>query len=211
MATKAKQIEEVPVVEATDEIAVPTVVEETNESGVQLSSTAIIKNLIANGAKKYTAKIRNVTVTKKVNVNNEDYGMISFTLDRKVPRFIENDEGVYEEKMSNIIFTTHIGVNASLKERSDTGIYVATLIKEAIESPNEDKLKRIVLLLGGAKVEFIQQLVPADTEYINPFTQVEDPEANIFEHDTYVTHITNIELGVMGQNALMISMQSVMV
>ncbi len=179
-------------------------------TGGEVSVDAVIKNLVAKGCKKYKARIKNVTVTKKINSLNQDYAMISFTLDRKVPRFIENEDGDYEEKMSNIIFTTHIGVNAVLKEKTEMGVFAATLIKEAVELPTEEKLKRIVLLLGGANVEFLQELVPAETEYINPFSQQEDPEATVFDHDQYISHITNIQFGPTGKQALLIAVQAVM-
>lgn len=205
----AENAENAEIEEVAEGIDVENANAETAES-VDLNVDAIIKRLQLDGAKKFKARVTNVNVTKKINVLNSEYAMISFTLDKKVPRFMENDEGIVEKKMSNIIFTTNISVNAVLKQKTEMGIMIAAYIKEAVESPKPELLKRVILLLGGAQIEFLQEFVPAGTEYVNPFSQQENPEPDFIENDTIINHISNIQLGVMGRQALMTGIEALM-
>lgn len=91
------------------------------------------------------------------------------------------------------------------------GSFIASFINDTVEFSPEFALKRIMLLLGDAEIEFIQELVPECSEYFNPFYEHNDEEdGSYYDHDTYINHLTNIKFGLIGRKAINFAFENVL-
>lgn len=131
-------------------------------------------------------------LVKSCRVEEEDnYTRVSITLGNEVTGFLPDASGNYLPAQVSTVFSSGFALSACLKNNEDIS-WLAGIINE---NPNA-----IRVLLPGAKIDIIRQLVKAGEEYINPFTtkSAEDIVPTVFDHDTYVTHIVGIELGKNG-------------
>lgn len=148
---------------------------------------SIIKQLIADGAKKISK-----LVIKNVNVTDLDnYTRVSLTLTSKVPAYVSNDNGItFEKSESNIIFTSSFAIAAAFKENADLawlGGFVAT-------NP-----KMLPIILCGSEVTVLQREYSAGEEIINPFSTRTDTIPMVYDHDIIINDIIDIKLGKTGE------------
>ena len=166
-----------------------------NNAGVVIDETAAanvkaanpITQLLSEGAK----RIKDVTV-KNLNATEKDaYTMVSLTLGTQIDGFIADEDGVYSEGKTNIIFSSLYALVGAIKENDELSWLANTLINNP---------KAITLILSGAKVDVIQQRVPQGVAYHNPFSNkpVTDDNATYFQHDVIINYITNIRLSKVG-------------
>lgn len=152
------------------------------------SIAQIISGIIATGN---ATRYKNCLV-KSCKVEEEDnYTRVSITLDNEVTGFLPDASGNYLPAQVSTIFSSGFALSACLKNNKDIS-WLAGIINE---NPNA-----IRVLIPGSKIDIIRQLVKAGEEYVNPFTtkSAEDIIPNVFDHDTYITHIVGIELGKNG-------------
>lgn len=135
-------------------------------------------------------KVKNVTLTDK-----DTYIRATLTLMSKVPGFVAvNDEsgnptGEYKQGLTNLIYTSHFAIAGILKNDEEN----AWLGNYIVNHP-----QGIAPLITGATIDVIQQFVPADTEYVNPFTTREYSEPIVNDHDMIIYHIVGLTLGKSG-------------
>lgn len=175
----------------TDDVNVtvePTDAQVTNEANVDKTYQQVIKNLIANGAKKLNSvRIKNVNITEK-----ENYHMVSFTLNTSIPGFVSNDNGLtYVKGMTTTLFTSLYAIVGSIKEDEE----LAWLGNALLDSP-----KLCNLIFNGATMDVVQEDVAAGQEYVNPFSTRSDVEPQVFQHDTIINHVVKFKLGKTGKD-----------
>lgn len=161
-------------------------VNEVNESSANVSYQNIIKKLIASGCKRINSvRIKNVNYTEKDN-----YTMISFTLASPIRGFISNDNGVtFVEGMTNTIFTSLYAIVGALKEDEELGWMANALL---------DNPQALNLIFNGGTVDIIQQEISAGEEFKNPFSNREDTNIQVYDHDLIINHILGFKLGKTG-------------
>lgn len=151
------------------------------------SYDAIIKGIIANGGKKLNGiRVKNVNFDEKDN-----YTMVSFTLSEKIPGFVQ-ENGVYKEGMTNVVFTSMYAIAGALKEDEEK----AWLANHLLAHP-----KALCPLFAGAIVDIVQQKVEAGTPYSNPFSTRADAETSIYDHDIIINNVIRFKFGKMGEKA----------
>lgn len=62
-----------------------------------------------------------------------------------------------------------------------------------------ENTKSISLLFSDCTLDLVQQYVVAGTEYVNPFAE-DSTKKTTFAANKYITHVSNITLGVEGDN-----------
>lgn len=161
-------------------------VNEVNESSANVSYQNIIKKLIASGCKRINSvRIKNVNYTEKDN-----YTMISFTLASPIRGFISNDNGVtFVEGMTNTIFTSLYAIVGALKEDEELGWMANALL---------DNPQALNLIFNGGTVDIIQQEISAGEEFKNPFSNREDTNIQVYDHNLIINHILGFKLGKTG-------------
>lgn len=170
---------------------VEQVVEETvqNTELVVRSTKEIVKHLIAAGA----TRITNVQV-KNVNVEAiDDYHRVSLTLTTPIPGFVSDDNGAtYKKGVTTVMFTTNWAIAGCLREDEDyawLGSHVSV------------KPKSLKVLLSGAKIDILQQVIGAGEEYKNPFSTRKDVDAKVYDHETIINNIIGIKFSKTGERA----------
>lgn len=140
----------------------------------------VISGLMSKGSKMFKdIKVKNVTVTPK-----EQYVRLALTLDSPVPGMVTEDNGVtYNEGETKIIFVSLFSVTSLLKDNDDA----AFAVKHLLDNPES-----MYVVLNRAKIDVIAENVAAGEEYKNPWSDT--AEATVFDHDTIIHHVTNIEL-----------------
>lgn len=150
----------------------------------------VVKSLLASGAKKVSdIKVTNVTVKAL-----DTYVRVALTLDKKVEGYVLNEaDGTYSTGEVKVIFVSLYSLLSMLKQDEDT----AFAANHVAANP-----KSIELILSGARIDIIQQPVVAGEEYRNPWSDRDDVEATVFEHDTILNHVVSITVGKFGEKAL---------
>ena len=174
--------------EAEQNGVVATVAEEDNNTTTtgKLSYNQIIRKLLTNGAvRKNGLRVKNVNYDERDN-----YTMVSFTLDKPVPGYVQNDNGTWELGVTNVIFTSMYAIAGALKEDEELG----WLANALIENP-----KAVNLIFNGSTIDIIQQQISEGEGYVNPFSSKENVEPQIFDHDTIINTIVKFKLGKTGQ------------
>lgn len=168
------QIEEV--VETTVDNAVETTVE---EQVTERTFKNICNEIVANGG----TRIRGIKVRSCKITEQENYTMVSLTLERKVKGYRANENtGIFEEGETNVIFSSSYSLASVLKNDEDLAFCANSLV----ENP-----KGFEVVLSGATIDIIQQPVAADELYKNPFS-TSNAEGVALGHDTIINHIINI-------------------
>ena len=171
MAEKNAQVEE-PVVET----AAPQVEEQSNEK----SFKDICNEIVANGG----TRIRGVKVRSCKITEQDNYTMISLTLERKVKGYrTDETTGIFEEGETNVIFTSSYSLASVLKNNEDLAFCANSLV----ENP-----RGFEVVMSGATIDVIQQPVAADELYKNPFSS-SNAEGVALGHDTIINHIVDIK------------------
>ena len=163
-----------PVEEVVDNTDFP-VEEQSNERTFK----DICNEIVANGGTRIRGiKVRSCKITKQDN-----YTMVSLTLERKVRGYRANeDTGIFEESDTNVIFSSSYSLASVLKNNEDLAFCANTLV----ENPGAFEV-----VLSGATIDIIQQPVSADELYKNPFSTSDSEGVNL-GHDTIINHVINI-------------------
>ena len=150
----------------------------------------VVRNLLASGAKKVTdVKVTNVTVKAL-----DRYVRVALTLDKKVEGYVLNEaDGTYALSEVKVVFVSLYSLLSMLKQNEDMA-FAANHVANHPET--------IGLILSGAKIDVVQQPVVAGEEYRNPWSDRDDVEASIFDHDTILNHVVSIEVSKFGEKAL---------
>ena len=150
----------------------------------------VVRNLLASGAKKISdIKVTNVTVKAL-----DTYVRVALTLDKKVEGYVLNEtDGTYSTGEVKVIFVSLYSLLSMLKQDEETA-FAANHVANHPET--------IALILSGARIDIIQQPVVAGEEYRNPWSDRDDVEATVFEHDTILNHVVSIEVSKFGEKAL---------
>ena len=163
---------------------VEQVVDNTVETTVEEQSTErtfkdICNEIVANGG----TRIRGIKVRSCKITEQDNYTMVSLTLERKVKGYRANeDTGIFEEGETNVIFSSSYSLASVLKNNEDLAFCANSLV----ESP-----KGFEVVLSGATIDIIQQPVAADELYKNPFS-TSGSEGVSLGHDTIINHVVNI-------------------
>lgn len=165
------------------------IINNDNGDEVQVSNVSyqnIIKKLIASGCKRLNSvRIKNVNFTEKDN-----YTMISFTLSSAIRGFVSKDGGItYEEGQTNIMFTSLYAIVGALKEDEELG-WMANALLENPQALN--------LIFNGATVDILQQEVSAGEEFKNPFSNRDDVDPQVYDHNLIINHVLGFKLGKVG-------------
>ena len=163
-------------VEQVVENSVETTVE---EQVTERTFKNICNEIVANGGIRIKGiKVRSCKITEQDN-----YTMVSLTLERKVKGYRANeDTGIFEEDETNVIFSSSYSLASVLKNDEDLAFCANSLV----ENP-----KGFDVVLSGATIDIIQQPVAADELYKNPFS-TSNAEGVALGHDTIINHIINI-------------------
>lgn len=158
------------------EQVVETIVE---EQSTERTFKDICNEIVANGG----TRIRGIKVRSCKITEQDNYTMVSLTLERKVKGYRANeDTGIFEEGETNVIFSSSYSLASVLKNDEDLAFCANSLV----ENP-----KGFEVVLSGATVDIIQQPVSADELYKNPFS-TSNAEGIALGHDTIINHIINI-------------------
>lgn len=175
MAEKNAKVEE-QVVETT----IQQVEETEQEQGNEKSFKDICNEIIANGA----TRIRNLKVRSCKITEQDNYTMVSLTLERKVRGYRADEAtGIFEEGDTNVIFTSSYSLASVLKNNEDLAFCANSLV----ENP-----RGFEVVMSGATIDVIQQPVAADELYKNPFSS-SNAEGVALGHDTIINHIVDIK------------------
>lgn len=123
--------------------------------------------------------VKNVTITPQ-----ESYVRVALTLDRAVKGMVSKDGVTYEEGETNVIFISAFSIASILKENDDASFAVNHILQHP---------EALSVILSRAKINIIQQHVVAGEEYTNPWSSNADNKT-VFQHDTIINHLTDIEL-----------------
>lgn len=176
MAGRNSQQAEEQVVETT----VQQVEETEQEQGNEKSFKDICNEIIANGA----TRIRNLKVRSCKITEQDNYTMVSLTLERKVRGYRADEAtGIFEEGDTNVIFTSSYSLASVLKNNEDLAFCANSLV----ENP-----RGFEVVMSGATIDVIQQPVAADELYKNPFSS-SNTEGVALGHDTIINHIVDIK------------------
>lgn len=176
------------------------VINETiNESSNTLTYEQKIKKILGNGGKRINnIRVKNIKCTPKDN-----YLMISFTLDKAIPGYIQDIEtGEWKEGLVNTVFISDYAMAGALKEDENLA-WLANSILDASEKLKEDDSNQnnlINMIFNGSKIDIVQQPIAAGETYINPFTTRADATGTEFDHDTIINNIVSFTLGKEGNN-----------
>lgn len=153
----------------------------------QKSFKDVIKDLIANGARRYNGlKIKNVKISEENN-----YTRVTLVVHPSIPGMVSKDGGItWEPGLTNNIFTSTFALAGMLKEDDEKGWLADTLT----ENP-----KAINIIMNGGTVDIIQQTVKEGVPYKNPFSTREDAEETIFQRDTIINYVVSFKYGPNGQ------------
>ena len=161
------------------EEVVNNTVETTSEESTERTFKDICNEIVANGG----IRLRGIKVRSCKITEQENYTMVSLTLERKVKGYRANeDTGIFEEGDTNVIFSSSYSLASVLKNNEDLAFCANSLV----ENP-----KGFEVVLSGATIDIIQQPVAADELYKNPFSTT-DSEGVSLGHDTIINHVVNI-------------------
>lgn len=176
---------------------------EGSESNNESSSKSKIKTLkqvvaelIAAGNKKIAGiRVRSAKVTEKDN-----YVMVSLSLDKAIPGYVANEEGVFEKSETVTVFASSYSIASVLKESDET----AWAANQLVANP-----KGLEVILAGSRIDIIQEEVAGDELYKNPFSN-SSAEGVALGHDTIINHVIKIELCAQAKKMLNMMAMSMM-
>lgn len=156
-------------------------VEETEqEQGNEKSFKDICNQIVAEGG----TRIRGIKVRSCKITEQDNYTMISLTLEKKVKGYrADETTGIFEEGDTNVIFTSSYSLASVLKNNEELAFCANSLV----ENP-----RGFEVVMSGATIDVIQQPVAADELYKNPFSS-STTEGVALGHDTIINHIVEIK------------------
>lgn len=159
--------------------------EPTNEDkGVVVSKIKTNKQVVAELLAKGCNKIAGIRVRSSIVTPKDNYVMVSLSLERGIPGYVSDDEGVFTKGETATVFASSYSIASVLKDNDET----AWAANQLIQNP-----KGLEVILAGAKVDLVQEEVAADEIYKNPFSNSKDDGTNL-GHDTIINHVVKIEI-----------------
>ena len=169
-----------------NETELTTVVENNKVELTGIDYSQVVKQLIANGAKRYNnLRVRSTSVTEL-----ERYARVVFSLDKYLPAFVQDDNGEYVEGHDARIITSNFALSGVLKNIED----IAMLANGV---GNMEKCQKIPVIFSGANLDVVQVRYAAGEDVVNPFSSNAEPTQ--YDHDIIVNYVVNIKLGKAGQ------------
>lgn len=152
-----------------------------------MEKNEVIKSLISKGAELVkNMKVKNVTVTLQ-----ENYVRLGITLDKPVKGMVQGEDGTWTESETKVIFVSAYSIGSILKD-NDAAAFAVNYLNE---NPTA-----FGVLLSRATINVIVEPVVAGEEYRNPWS--ESAEARVFDHDTFIYHVTDVTISDFGLRAL---------
>lgn len=159
--------------------------EPTNEDkGVVVSKIKTNKQVVAELLAKGCNKIAGIRVRSSIVTPKDNYVMVSLSLERGIPGYVSDDEGVFTKGETATVFASSYSIASVLKDNDET----AWAANQLVQNP-----KGLEVILAGAKVDLVQEEVSADEIYKNPFSS-SDVDGQSLGHDTIINHIVKIEI-----------------
>lgn len=167
-------------------------------------------------AKKVIAGLKSVAVNNNVNdivirnVNVTEmstYARVAITVDKPIKGMVQNPnfgvdaatlpEGTnvtdeYIEGTTNVIFVSNFSLIANLREIPEVAFAGNTLL---------EKPKALGVILSGAKINVLQEVVAEGQNYSNPFS--DNPTPVVVKHNSFYNHIYDIRLSDFGEKMVM--------
>lgn len=176
----AKNAKENPVVEEVIGGGEPT----NEDKGVVVSKIKTNKQMVAELLAKGCNKITGIRVRSSIVTPKDNYVMVSLRLERGIPGYVSDGEGVFTKGETATVFTSSYSIASVLKDNDET----AWAANQLIQNP-----KGLEVILAGAKVDLVQEEVAADEIYKNPFSS-SDVDGQSLGHDTIINHVVKIEI-----------------
>lgn len=145
----------------------------------------VVSALLKEGAERINdCIVKNVRVTKLDN-----YTRVSLTLNKPVPQYVQTESGDYVKGEHNVVFTSSYSLAALLGESEDTAFAKNTIL---------DSPKLLEMILSYSTIDLVCEPVKAGQEYINPFSNKNDADAKLIEHDNIYCHSIKLTLSKKG-------------
>lgn len=149
-----------------------------------METKEIVNQLLKNGATQIKdVTIKNVTVTPM-----DEYVRLGLTIDKEVDGFKAEEDGTYNPSKVKTIFVSAFTIAALLKDDDDAAFAANHLLKHP---------DAMGMILSRAKITVVQEHVSEGTDYKNPFAG-DTAQSVVFDHDTIINHITDLELSDFG-------------
>lgn len=144
----------------------------------------VIAELVKNGAVKTTG-----LVVKSVNTKQHDsWTRVVLKVNKDVKQNVLGDDEAYEIGTGRTVFVSAFAIGAILGDMPECALFKQKIVA------NPDIMET---LLSFAKIDILQEVVEAGSEYVNPFSEKEEPR--VFANTTVVSHVIKVELGDEGQ------------
>ena len=154
------------------------------DKGVVVSKIKTNKQVVAELLAKGCNKIIGIRVRSSIVTPKDNYVMVSLRLERGVPGYVSDGEGVFTKGETATVFASSYSIASVLKDNDET----AWAANQLIQNP-----KGLEVILAGAKVDLVQEEVAADEIYKNPFSS-SDVDGQSLGHDTIINHVVKIEI-----------------
>lgn len=144
-----------------------------------MEKSEVIKSLIDAGAESVkNLVVKNVTVTPQ-----ENYTRVALTIDKPIKGMVQNDKNEWVEGETKVIFVSAYSIASLLKDNDDA----AFAVNHILENPNS-----LMVILAKATINILIESVTKGQAYKNPWS--ESDKSTVFDHDTFIDHITSITL-----------------
>lgn len=156
----------------------------SGDNSVNVSKIKTNKQVVAELLAKGCNKIAGLRVRSSIVTPKDNYVMVSLSLERGIPGYVSDDDGVFAKGETAIVFASSYSIASVLKDSDET----AWAANQLIQNP-----KGLEVILAGSKIDIVQEEVAADEIYKNPFTSSES-EGSVLGHDTIINHVVKIEI-----------------
>lgn len=146
-------------------------------------SKQVIAELVKNGATKTTG-----LVVKSVTAKQHDsWTRVVLKVNKDVKQNVLVDDA-YKIGTGRTVFASSFALGALLGDMPECALFKSKIMA------NPEILET---LLSYAKIDILQEVVEAGTEYVNPFSDKEEPR--VLPNTTVISHVIKVELGDEGQ------------
>ena len=144
----------------------------------------VIAELVKNGAVKTTGLVVKSATTKEY----DSWTRVVLKVNKDVKQNVLGDDDAYEIGVGRTVFVSAFALGAVLGDMPECALFKQKIVA------NPDSMET---LLSFAKIDILQEVVEAGSEYVNPFSEKEEPR--VFANTTVVSHVIKVELGDEGQ------------
>ena len=197
----AASVEQVAgVVVNSEEVIASTEGSESNNESSSKSKIKTLKQVVAELIAASNKKIAGIRVRSAKVTEKDNYVMVSLSLDKAIPGYVANEEGVFEKSETVTVFASSYSIASVLKESDET----AWAANQLVANP-----KGLEVILAGSRIDIIQEEVSGDELYKNPFSN-SSAEGVALGHDTIINHVIKIELCAQAKKMLNMMAMSMM-